>query len=355
MPLIEGWLKKRTDNTQVWRAHWVSLWHKGPKEVLEMSSDRSTNLTDCFPLASIIGCKVVAGKDSNGRPDCFVLELLAGRQVSLQTTDVNERNRWVQTVNEAIQQQFRNCEDESVVPVPHGLECPICLELLTDPVSTMDGCCYCRVCINRWFKVHDDRNAERRLNGQDEIECRAPATNAPLSSRYLHPVLALRQAVEAYRLSIPTLVAQERQRRDLCDLVADLQEKQASMPSEQEQASLTAEVQHLRSCMAGFQELLSHADADRARIVSLEEQLHLASAEQSRLATVVEQLRCARFDPLALEDIKNFEERQEWELNGDMMFYSGSSDEEVSFSDSSDEEVVFCKRFPGAFPARQRR
>jgi hypothetical protein len=195
--------------------------------------------------------------------------------------------------------------DESLVPVPHGLECPICLELLSDPVSTTDGYCYCSACINRWFTEHDERNTERTRYDEDLIELRAPATNAPLPSRYLHPVFALRQAVEAYRLNMPRMVSRERQRRDLCARFEDVEKNQERMPGEEEKESLIAEVQHLRSRVACLEEKLGHSDAEKARVVSAGEQMHVARVER-----LEEALRRAHVELLQAHEEKKVAEYQ---------------------------------------------
>eukprot|EP00729_Bicosta_minor_P028292 gene28292-biopygen23581 len=65
---------------------------------------------------------------------------------------------------------------------PPAFFCPISMELMRDPVSTVDGHCYERAAIERWF----------------EGSRTSPKTGARLSSTTVIPSHSLRQAIEEW-------------------------------------------------------------------------------------------------------------------------------------------------------------
>ena len=65
---------------------------------------------------------------------------------------------------------------------PPSFLCPIALEVMRNPVSTVDGHCYERECIVRWLQTNDT----------------SPKTGLKLPSKCLTPAIALRNAVEEW-------------------------------------------------------------------------------------------------------------------------------------------------------------
>ena len=86
--------------------------------------------------------------------------------------------------------QVRSLQDEARKEMgpPYELVCPITLEVIVDPVMTVDGQTYERAAIERVF----DNTAQ----GKDP---RSPVTGSVLSSRLLIPNVALRSICMDYR------------------------------------------------------------------------------------------------------------------------------------------------------------
>ena len=71
-------------------------------------------------------------------------------------------------------------------PVPDAFCCPITQELMVDPVMVVDGHCYERTAIERWF-------GQRQARGQPPT---SPKTGAELASTELTPNHNLRNAIQ---------------------------------------------------------------------------------------------------------------------------------------------------------------
>ena len=67
--------------------------------------------------------------------------------------------------------------------VPAPFLCPITGEVMTDPVSTVDGHTYERTAIERWLRTHDT----------------SPMTGARLPHKDLTPAISLRQLIVEFR------------------------------------------------------------------------------------------------------------------------------------------------------------
>ena len=66
--------------------------------------------------------------------------------------------------------------------VPRAFTCPICKELMKDPVITSDGHTYERTEIEKWLKEHST----------------SPVTNLELPNKTLTPNIGLRQSIEEF-------------------------------------------------------------------------------------------------------------------------------------------------------------
>ena len=73
---------------------------------------------------------------------------------------------------------------------PPSFFCPISMDIMRDPVSTVDGHCYERAAIQEWFAT-GNRNA--------------PKTGQALASVTLTPNHALRNAIELHTTRLPFL------------------------------------------------------------------------------------------------------------------------------------------------------
>ena len=73
-------------------------------------------------------------------------------------------------------------EASAAAEVPDDYICPITSEIMTDPVSTLDGFTYERAAITAWLRTKDT----------------SPKTGAKLESTMLFPNLSLRSMIRAF-------------------------------------------------------------------------------------------------------------------------------------------------------------
>ena len=73
-------------------------------------------------------------------------------------------------------------EASEAAEVPDDYVCPITAEIMTDPVSTLDGFTYEREAISEWLRTKDT----------------SPSTGAKLESKTLIPNLSLRSMIRAF-------------------------------------------------------------------------------------------------------------------------------------------------------------
>ena len=66
--------------------------------------------------------------------------------------------------------------------MPDGYVCSITAEIMTDPVSTVDGFTYERTAISEWLRTNDT----------------SPSTGAALGSKALIPNLSLRSMIRSF-------------------------------------------------------------------------------------------------------------------------------------------------------------
>ncbi|CAK8998015.1 unnamed protein product [Durusdinium trenchii] len=92
------------------------------------------------------------------------------------------------------------------MPTVNGLVCPLCHEMLEDPVMTVDGHTYCRRCIQDWFVQQTQAGGKPK----------SPATGQPLLSLLLFPNLALGKAMVSIRTNMqPAWIQAEKERQAL--------------------------------------------------------------------------------------------------------------------------------------------
>ena len=73
-------------------------------------------------------------------------------------------------------------EASEAVKVPDNYVCPITAEIMTDPVTTLDGFTYEREAITEWLRTKDT----------------SPKTGATLESKTLIPNYSLRSVIRAF-------------------------------------------------------------------------------------------------------------------------------------------------------------
>ena len=73
-------------------------------------------------------------------------------------------------------------EASEAAEVPDDYVCPITAEIMTDPVSTLDGFTYERAAITEWLRTKDS----------------SPSTGAKLESKTLIPNLSLRSMIRSF-------------------------------------------------------------------------------------------------------------------------------------------------------------
>ena len=73
-------------------------------------------------------------------------------------------------------------EASEATKVPDDYICPITAEIMTDPVSTLDGFTYERTAITEWLRTKDT----------------SPVTGATLESKTLIPNLSLRSMIRSF-------------------------------------------------------------------------------------------------------------------------------------------------------------
>ena len=73
-------------------------------------------------------------------------------------------------------------EASEAAEVPEGFVCSITAEIMTDPVTTVDGFTYERAAITEWLRTKDT----------------SPFTGATLESKALIPNLALRSMIRSF-------------------------------------------------------------------------------------------------------------------------------------------------------------
>ena len=105
-------------------------------------------------------------------------------------------------------------------PIPDSFKCSISLEVMEDPVATVDGSVYDRRCVEDWWRLCQEN--DRPLT----------SPNAGLTvTRTLISLEALRKAIETYMSLRPELKSDRGAKRSLeeaaCLLQNDLDEKQA--------------------------------------------------------------------------------------------------------------------------------
>ena len=66
--------------------------------------------------------------------------------------------------------------------IPHHFFCPITQDVMNDPVKTVDGMCYDRPAIERWFTMSST----------------SPLTGLPLASKALVPHVTLREQIQSF-------------------------------------------------------------------------------------------------------------------------------------------------------------
>jgi hypothetical protein len=80
-------------------------------------------------------------------------------------------------------------EASEAAEVPDDYVCPITAEIMTDPVSTLDGFTYERAAITEWLRTKDT----------------SPSTGAKLESKTLIPNLSLRSMIRGFAEAGATL------------------------------------------------------------------------------------------------------------------------------------------------------
>ena len=147
-------------------------------------------------------------------------------------------------------------------PIPDSFKCSISLEVMEDPVATLDGSVYDRRYIEDWWRRCQENH--RPLT--------SPNTGLTVA-RHLISLEALRKAIETYMSLRPELKSDRGAKRSLeeaaCLLQNDLDEKQAINQSIEERAYLLqndleekqAEIKRLQRMLAASNAECEEADS----------------------------------------------------------------------------------------------
>eukprot|EP00931_Biecheleriopsis_adriatica_P060711 TRINITY_DN36470_c0_g1_i1.p1 TRINITY_DN36470_c0_g1~~TRINITY_DN36470_c0_g1_i1.p1 ORF type:complete len:532 (+),score=79.47 TRINITY_DN36470_c0_g1_i1:66-1661(+) len=138
----------------------------------------------------------------------------------------------------------------TMMPVPESFTCPITMDVMKDPVATVDGYIYERASIEQWINRAQ----------QSRTQLISPCTGMPLGSMLLIPVDALRMAIMTYLAHRPELEKIHAIGRSFEEaakvLESDLRDKEAMRESiEEEVQRLRWKVQVLESQLEQEREL----------------------------------------------------------------------------------------------------
>lgn len=203
-------------------------------------------------------------------------------------------------------------------PLPNvsGLVCPLCHEMLEDPVMAVDGHTYCRRCIQDWFQQTEAGSKPK-----------SPVTGQPLLSLLLFPNLALGKALISIRTNMqPAWLQAEKERQALRaeldlktreliqakaqssgkDYSKDLTEAELNVAqltaklqiADEETRAGRGEVERLNKELGGLREKLERTQAQISgersamqQIDELDSLLRFSKAEVTRLQTELESVK----------------------------------------------------------------
>jgi len=101
--------------------------------------------------------------------------------------DMEHQLKQIEAEKQELEKKLKELELDDI---PEDLLCPICQELMVDPVVATDGYSYERKAIETWLKNHGN----------------SPVTGVPLASKTIIPNLALKSRIEDFCKRFPHLL-----------------------------------------------------------------------------------------------------------------------------------------------------